>query len=243
MERSARNGSWLRGTVAGVVVVAAFAFGQLTGSGGGVLRAGEAGPALDLPQERGTVPPPPSPNPGRGTPTVAEPLVYGGDTGQAGSANGFIAVTGSYGVGTSVLAMALAQALGDDARNTGQVVLADLALVADQAMLHGSPDIVPGVSELVEAHRSGRPDAAAVRATTFDVAGRGYDLLLGLRRRRDWAALRPRAVEATLRPSPNRRLIRLPHHINDPAFAAAIADEFRRLQGAQRGPRRKGGLS
>jgi hypothetical protein len=94
--------------------------------------------------------------------------------------------------------MAVAQALGDDARNAGHVLLADLALDADQAMLHASPDVVPGVSELVEAHRSGRPDAAAVRATTFDVAERGYDLLLGLRRRRDWAALRPRAVEAAL---------------------------------------------
>jgi uncharacterized protein (UPF0261 family)/ABC-type branched-subunit amino acid transport system ATPase component len=51
-----------------------------------------------------------------------------------------------------------------------------------------------------------------------------------------------RAVEATLRPTPNRRLIRLPHHINDPAFAAAVVEEFRRLHGAQRGPRRRGGL-
>jgi uncharacterized protein (UPF0261 family)/ABC-type branched-subunit amino acid transport system ATPase component len=51
-----------------------------------------------------------------------------------------------------------------------------------------------------------------------------------------------RAVEATLRPSPNRRLIRLPHNINDPAFAAAVVDEFRHLHGAQRGPRRTGGM-
>ncbi len=51
-----------------------------------------------------------------------------------------------------------------------------------------------------------------------------------------------RAIETTLRPSPNRRLIRLPHNINDPAFAAAVVEEFRRLHGAQRGPRRKGGL-
>ena len=94
--------------------------------------------------------------------------------------------------------MALAQALGDDARNAGHVVLADLALDADQALLHGAPDVVPGVSELVEAHRAARPDAASVRATTFDVEGRGYQLLLGLRRRRDWAALRPRAVEAAI---------------------------------------------
>jgi uncharacterized protein (UPF0261 family)/ABC-type branched-subunit amino acid transport system ATPase component len=51
-----------------------------------------------------------------------------------------------------------------------------------------------------------------------------------------------RAIESTLRPGPNRRLIRLPHNINDPAFAAAVAEEFRRLHGAQRSPRRKGGL-
>jgi uncharacterized protein (UPF0261 family) len=49
-----------------------------------------------------------------------------------------------------------------------------------------------------------------------------------------------RAIETTLRPSPNRRLIRLPHNINDPAFAAAVVDEFRRLHGTQRGSRRKG---
>jgi uncharacterized protein (UPF0261 family) len=48
-----------------------------------------------------------------------------------------------------------------------------------------------------------------------------------------------RAIEATLRPSPNRRLIRLPHNINDPAFAASVVEEFRKLHGAQRGPRRK----
>jgi len=51
-----------------------------------------------------------------------------------------------------------------------------------------------------------------------------------------------RAIETTLHLSPNRHLIRLPHNINDPAFAAAVVEEFRRLHGAQRGPRRKGGM-
>jgi hypothetical protein len=41
-------------------------------------------------------------------------------------------------------------------------------------------------------------DSERVRALAFDVAERGYDLLLGLRRHRDWTALRPRAVEASL---------------------------------------------
>lgn len=47
------------------------------------------------------------------------------------------------------------------------------------------------------------------------------------------------AIETTLRASPSRRLIRLPHHINDAAFATAVVDEFRSLHGVQRGPRKK----
>jgi hypothetical protein len=39
----------------------------------------------------------------KGTGTGAEPLVFDSSTGGPGSANGFIAVTGSYGIGTSVL--------------------------------------------------------------------------------------------------------------------------------------------
>jgi len=37
------------------------------------------------------------------------------------------------------------------------------------------------------------------------------------------------ALESHLRPSPSRRLTRLPHHINHPAFAAAAATAFRNL--------------
>jgi hypothetical protein len=37
-----------------------------------------------------------------------------------------------------------------------------------------------------------------VRGMCFSVPGRGYDLLLGLRRHRDWTALRPRALAAAL---------------------------------------------
>jgi hypothetical protein len=109
-----------------------------------------------------------------------------------------VAVTGPGGTGASTVAMALAQHLGDDPRSTGHVLLADFRLRAELAMLHGSPDVVPGLSELVEAHRAGRPDGRAVRSLTFDVHGRGYHLLLGLRRYCDWAALRTRAVEAAV---------------------------------------------
>ena len=109
-----------------------------------------------------------------------------------------VAVTGARGAGASTVAMGLAQSLAADARHTGLVLLADLALDADQALLHDSGDVVPGLQELVEAHRSGSPSLDDVRSLMWDVPGRGYSLLLGLRRHRDWAALRPRAVEAAI---------------------------------------------
>jgi len=73
-----------------------------------------------------------------------------------------------------------------------------MCLDADQAMLHDARDIVPGLQELVDAHRSHRPPPGEVQALTFDVVTRGYDLLLGLRRHRDWAVLKPRSFEAAL---------------------------------------------
>jgi hypothetical protein len=94
--------------------------------------------------------------------------------------------------------MAVAQALAADPRHGGLVVLADLALDADQALLHDAGDVVPGVQELVDAHRAGTPASDEVRSLTFDVPDRGYALLLGLRRHRDWTALRPRAVDAAI---------------------------------------------
>lgn len=65
-------------------------------------------------------------------------------------------------------------------------------------MLHGAADVVPGLMELVEAHRSGTPSIDEVRRLTWHVAERGYHLLLGLRRHRDWTALRPRAFATSL---------------------------------------------
>lgn len=107
-----------------------------------------------------------------------------------------VAVTGAGGTGRSTLAMAIAQGLAADPRHAGLVCLADLALHADLAMLHDAADVVPGVVELVEAHRSGTPTVDSVRALTWYVDTRGYHLLLGLRRHRDWTAIRPRAFEA-----------------------------------------------
>jgi hypothetical protein len=88
--------------------------------------------------------------------------------------------------------------LAHDARYAGDVVLADLARHAHQALLHDAQDVVPGLQELVEAHRSGRPTIEQLRRLTFDVPNRGYRLLLGLRRSRDWVTIRSRAFEAAL---------------------------------------------
>lgn len=112
------------------------------------------------------------------------------------SAGALVAVTGAGGTGTSTLAMAIAQGLA--ASTPGGAVLADLCLDAEQAMLHDARDVVPGVQEMLDLHRSGRPGPPEVRSLTFDVVNRGYNLLLGLRRHRDWAVLRPRTFEATL---------------------------------------------
>jgi uncharacterized protein (UPF0261 family) len=42
------------------------------------------------------------------------------------------------------------------------------------------------------------------------------------------------ALERTVRPTSNRQILRLPFHINDPAFAAALAEHFTTLHGGRR---------
>jgi len=109
-----------------------------------------------------------------------------------------VAITGPGGAGKSVASMALAQTLASEAGNRGMVLLADLALDAEQAMLHDARDVVPGVQEMVDAHRSGRMTVERTRSLVFDTGDRGYHLLLGLRRHRDWTALRRKSFEAAL---------------------------------------------
>ena len=128
---------------------------------------------------------------------VALPGVEADPAPGAGPGGRLVAVTGSGGAGASSVAIALAQGLADD-EGTGRVVLADLCLDADQAMLHDARDIVPGLQELVDAHRNGRPDLRDVRDLTYTVVDRRYHLLLGLRRHRDWAVLRRRSLEAAI---------------------------------------------
>ncbi|MEX1162172.1 MAG: hypothetical protein WEB03_01195 [Nitriliruptor sp.] len=110
-----------------------------------------------------------------------------------------VAVLGPGGTGASTAAIALAEGLaGGGHAVDGPVLLADLCRSADQAMLHDSRVVVPGVQELVEAHRTGTVPTGLVRDQTFEVAGRGYRLLLGLRRSRHFVTVRPRAFDAAL---------------------------------------------
>jgi hypothetical protein len=131
-------------------------------------------------------------------------------------------VCGSGGTGTSTIAMALASGLCRDPRFGGRVLLADLARRADQAMLHDSADLGPGLQELVEAHRLTRPPTEAVAQMTFEVPRRGYRLLLGLRQPEAWSALRPRSIDAAL--SGLRR-----------AFQAVVADVTGDFEGEAEG--------
>jgi hypothetical protein len=101
-------------------------------------------------------------------------------------------VCGPGGTGSSTIAIALAQGL---ARSGQATALADLSLRGEQAMLHGSPDVGPGVQELTEAYRVSSLSPTEVVALTWHVEARGYHLLLGLRRRRSWPTVRPRAFE------------------------------------------------
>lgn len=109
-----------------------------------------------------------------------------------------VTVIGPGGTGVSTAAVALAEGLANST-NQPDVVLADMCRVADQAMLHDSRVVVPSIQEVAEAHRSASPRKEDVRAQTFAIEQRGYHLLLGLRRPRQWVTLRPQALQATMR--------------------------------------------
>ena len=82
----------LHGLAVAALVAIAFAAGSLT----------RPTTALSAsPQGRGPVPTPAPET--SSVPREEGPLLYGGESGQSAAANGLIAVTGSYGVGTSVL--------------------------------------------------------------------------------------------------------------------------------------------
>ena len=130
------------------------------------------------------------------------------------------AVCGAGGAGASSVAMALAQ--GYAGSSGTRTLLADCALRADQAMLHDSIEVSPGIQELVEAHRARRPTSDEVRAMTYLVESRRYRLLLGLRQPRFWSTIRPAAFDAALESLRS-------------AFDVVVADIDRDLEGESDG--------
>ncbi len=109
-----------------------------------------------------------------------------------------VAVTGPGGTGSSVVAMATAQAFASEPSNHSMVLLADLVLNAEQGMLHDAREVIPGVQEFVDAHRVGRVPVEQIRSLVFEAVDRGYHLLLGLRHHRDWTVIGPRSFESSL---------------------------------------------
>ncbi len=111
-----------------------------------------------------------------------------------------VAVTGSPGSGRSTIAAAVAQHLADRDPHR-DVALLDLARRAHQALLHDAGDLVPGIQELVEACRNTSLSAHDLRPFTYAIDHRGYSLVVGLRRPRDWVTIRARAFGMALESS------------------------------------------
>lgn len=107
-----------------------------------------------------------------------------------------ITFTGAGGMGTSTLAMAAAQGLATKHKDRAPILLADMALRSNQAMLHDARDVVPGLLEFVDAHRLGVPNPEDTPASIHAFPERGYDLLLGLRNERDWVSISSRSLSA-----------------------------------------------
>jgi hypothetical protein len=97
-----------------------------------------------------------------------------------------VAVCGPGGTGASTVAAALASALGQRRR---KILLADFALRADQAVIHGIDDPRVGLLELLEAGRY--QPLTAIDARRRTVAMMGYRLLTGIRRTAHWTAVTP----------------------------------------------------
>ena len=120
------------------------------------------------------------------------------------AAGRLITVLGPGGTGTSTTAMAIASHFAADTPKKRQspdkrVALIDASLNSDQALLHDLGDVVPGLQELVDLHRTTNPSVSDVRSHFWFTPRHGYDVLPGLRRHRDWSTLRRRSTLAALK--------------------------------------------
>ena len=118
----------------------------------------------------------------RTRPVPPAPTVTGPEADPEADLGDLVAVTGPAGGGASTVA----QALATHQARLGAVLLADLALEADQHLRHGVRPGHDGVFELADVLR--HTPVRSVTAPTVAVAG-GYTLLCGLRRRQEWTAV------------------------------------------------------
>jgi hypothetical protein len=109
-----------------------------------------------------------------------------------------VTTVGSGGAGTTTVAMGIAEAFGKRTATANHTVLADFCLNSELAMLHDTQHISPGLQELVDANRLNRPEPVQIRDMCFDIKGRSYDLLIGLRRKRLWTTVRKAACNHAL---------------------------------------------
>jgi cellulose biosynthesis protein BcsQ len=106
-----------------------------------------------------------------------------------------VAVTGPGGTGASVTAIALAQGLAADRR---RVLLADCCLHAEQAMLHNAHGAQPCLTDVVDLHAHRTPERRQVRQHALGIVERGYYLLPGLPRARQWSRVRGGSLQQAL---------------------------------------------
>jgi hypothetical protein len=169
----------------------------------GALASALATVATEVPQADAEVP--------SGSGVGPEPTL-GSFPGRPGPAGRLVAVCGPGGTGSSSVAAALAAAWGSEPAARPQapaappvppagggrarVLLADMALHADQAFLHGLDQPPSGLLQLVEVGRY-RP-VTAVDVGRHTIAASGGRLLPGLRRPGHWTAITPAAFDEVL---------------------------------------------
>jgi hypothetical protein len=105
-----------------------------------------------------------------------------------------VGVCGPGGTGASLIARATAQGLAD----REDVLLADFALRARQALLHRVPDDAGALLDFISRQHGRQLSHDDIRGATVPIAGQRYRLLPGLCRRRHWVAVRPRVFDTAL---------------------------------------------
>ncbi len=106
-----------------------------------------------------------------------------------------IAVVGSGGVGTSTIAMALAQGLSQIG---GSSLLIDARLRGEQAFLNDARSNALGISELIRVSRISRLEKRELDPYLEWVRARGYFLLKSSRTKRDWLGWDQESISSTL---------------------------------------------